>query len=60
MKSLMPEPYGVGRRRNMAKRNYVLDHYKDIDYRTITTKNREEAKGIEKKLKAKNIHIFNT
>ena len=52
MTSLLPSPLGSGGRNNTAKRAYVKRHLKDIEYRTVATKTREEAKRIEDTLKA--------
>jgi len=60
MKSLMPKPYGKGTRNNSAKREYVLANHKDLEYRILITKNREEAEQRENKLKKKKNHLFNT
>jgi hypothetical protein len=60
MKSLMPAPYGVGRRNNHNKRDYVFDNYKDIVYRTIATADRLGAEDIERSLLFSGKYIFNT
>ena len=60
MKSLMPAPYGVGRRNNYMKRQYVLDNYQDIIYRTISTAYRVEAEDIERSLLYSGRYIYNT
>lgn len=60
MTSLLPEPQGQGNRKNMAKRVYVYKNIQDIEYRTIACRTENDAKTIEKKLKALNNHIFNT
>jgi excinuclease UvrABC nuclease subunit len=60
MKSLMPPPYGVGRRNNFMKREYVLDNYHDIVYRTLSTPSRQEAKDFEKTLLFSGKYIYNT
>jgi hypothetical protein len=52
MSSLLPHPYGTGTRNNTAKRNYVLAHCDDIEYRTLATATVEEARSIEAHLKA--------
>src|SRR4051794_16385067 len=33
MTSLLPKPLGTGTRNNTAKRDYVLSHLKDLEYR---------------------------
>lgn len=60
MKSLFPKPYGVGTRNNLEKRNFVLENWKELEYRTIETTCEEEAQAIEGLLKAKKNHRFNT
>jgi hypothetical protein len=60
MKSLMPAPYGVGRRNNYMKRQYVLDNYQNIVYRTISTADRVEAEKIERSLLYSGKYIYNT
>lgn len=60
MKSLYPSPFGTGRRNNVAKREYVLKNWKYLEYRTLATATRAEAKVIEDKIKAKKNHLFNT
>jgi hypothetical protein len=60
MQSLMPKPYGKGSRNNEYKRQYILDNYQDLQYRTFHTDTREEAADIERAIKQKNNHRFNT
>ncbi|WP_289023023.1 hypothetical protein [uncultured Salegentibacter sp.] len=60
MKSLFPKPYGVGTRNNEGKRNYILKNWQQLEYRTLSTRTREEAKEIENQIKALQIHLFNT
>lgn len=60
MTSLLPTPYGCGTRNNIKKRNYVLAHISDIEYRTIAFLSEDEMKSCEKELKSYGIHIFNT
>lgn len=50
MTSLLPEPLGRGNRNNVAKRDYVLRHIDDIEYRTLACASASEAKSIEKLL----------
>lgn len=44
MKSLFPAPYGTGKRNNAEKRKYILQNWKQLEYRTLETKTREDAK----------------
>jgi hypothetical protein len=60
MKSLMPAPYGTGRRNNTKKRDYVYEQYADLDYRYVVTSTREEAVEIEARVKEAGNHLFNT
>lgn len=60
MKSLFPKPYGVGTRKNESKRICVLNNWKDLEHRTASTINKEEAVKIDKYLKSLNNHKFNT
>jgi len=60
MKSLFPEPYGSGKRNNSYKRDYVFSNWQVLEYRTLPTGTREEAKQIEDEIKAQNNHMFNT
>lgn len=60
MKSLFPEPYGTGRRNNQNKRLYILNNWMNLEYRTLGTSTRNEAKQVENKLKALKNHLFNT
>ena len=45
--SLLPTPDGTGTRNNSDKREYVLKHLDDIEYRTTATLTRPEAVKIE-------------
>jgi uncharacterized protein (DUF4415 family) len=60
MKSLFPKPYGTGYRNNTKKRNYVLNNWQDLQYRTIETPSVDQARQIERELKSKKNHLFNT
>ena len=60
MKSLFPEPHGRTGRNNAGKRKYILDNWRNLQYRTLETDTREEAKFIEDGIKAQNNHLFNT
>ncbi len=60
MKSLFPEPHGVKGRNNKDKRNYILENWVNLEYRTMETSCKEEAEVIEGLLKAKRNHCFNT
>lgn len=60
MKSFFPKPYGSGTRNNENKRIYVLNNWKDLDYRTVRTNSKKDAVIIDKHLKSLNIHKFNT
>jgi hypothetical protein len=62
MCSLLPKPLGTGTRNNESKRNYLLKHLSDIEYRTCACETREEAAEIEREIKQtpNNGYIFNT
>ncbi len=60
MKSFFPKPYGVGTRNNENKRIYVLNNWKNLEYRTVETNTKEDAVEIDKYLKSLNNHKFNT
>jgi hypothetical protein len=60
MKSFFPSPYGTGQRNNAAKRQYIMDNWEHLEYRTWETETIDEAKQIEKTIKSLNIHLFNT
>ena len=53
MTSLLPIPLGAGTRNNAAKREYVMAHVAEIEYRTIPFSTCKEAKEFEKELKSK-------
>lgn len=60
MKSLFPHPFGTGKRNNLDKRKYILINWESLEYRTLPTNTRKEAKLIEDSLKKQRDHIFNT
>jgi len=62
MTSLLPEPFGSGRRNNAEKRQYVLEHLGTVEYRTIACQTEEEAKDLEREIKrgAIGVYIFTT
>ncbi|HLM02319.1 MAG TPA: hypothetical protein VK400_14805 [Pyrinomonadaceae bacterium] len=60
MKSLYPTPFGTGKRNNKKKRDYILENWKELEYRTMETISREKAKEVEDSIKAEKIHLFNT
>jgi Nuclease subunit of the excinuclease complex len=51
MSSLLPHPHGSGTRRNAEKREYVLRHIAEIEYRTLACSSSAEAADIERELK---------
>lgn len=59
MSSLLPKPWGQGTRTNALKRRFVWEHLDQLDYRTMPCHSEEEAKSIERQLKALKIHKFN-
>jgi hypothetical protein len=60
MKSLFPKPFGTGTRNNESKRNYVLQNWRSLEYRTLKTATKAEAVAVDRQLKAQNNHLFNT
>lgn len=52
MTSLLPKIFGQGTRKNVGKRNYILEHVENIEYRTLACATREEAMERERDLKA--------
>lgn len=60
MTSLLPKPLGAGGRSNAEKREYVLAHLGDIEYRTCAIATSKEAKVCEDELKSGGKHIFRT
>jgi|APSaa5957512576_1039674.scaffolds.fasta_scaffold93900_2 hypothetical protein len=59
MSTLLPIPFGISGRKNVKKKNYVLENIKNIEYRTIPCSSHEESVRIEKDIKNLNIHKFN-
>jgi len=60
MKSLFPKPFGTGTRNNEEKRKYILETWKELEYRTYEADSKQEAVKIDRQLKAQKIHLFNT
>ncbi len=60
LKSLFPKPYGCGTRNNSDKREYILQNWSILEYRTLSTLTRPEAKEIEDHIKFQQNHLFNT
>lgn len=58
MTSLLPKPLGNGTRNNERKRNYLLRHINDIEYRTCACKTREEAADIERSIRHTRGHLY--
>lgn len=58
MTSLLPKPLGSGTRNNSAKREHVLRHLADIEYRTQPTLTRDEAAHIERDIKHTRGHLY--
>ena len=54
MSSLFPAPSGTGGRSNADKRKYVLSNLRDIEYRTMACKSKEEASRAENALRREN------
>lgn len=60
MTSLLPKPLGQGHRNNEEKREYVLAHIDDIEYRTLACIDVAEAKQIERDLRTNGRYKFST
>lgn len=60
MTSLLPKPFGVGTRNNKNKQIYVLNNLQDIEYRTISFIESNDAKRFESYIKSVEQYLFNT
>ena len=60
MTSLLPKPFGTGTRNNEDKRNYVLNNLQNIEYRTISFIDNNDAKLFEYYIKSVEQYLFNT
>lgn len=60
MSSILPEPFGCGKRNNNKKRKYVLKKLKNIEYRTVAFTNEKAMKDCEQEIKKLCFHKFNT
>jgi hypothetical protein len=60
MTSLLPSPIGQGTRDNADKRNYVLEHLADIEYRTCACVSKKAALEEERRLRKTNNYRFKT
>ena len=60
MSSLLPSPYGEGKRVNKKKREYVWKNIAEIEYRTVVCGDKKEAQRIQEELKRMKIHRFNS
>ena len=60
MSSILPRPLGVGTRNNSAKRDYVLKHLADIDYRTKACADEAAAIAEEARLRNSNRYLYRT
>lgn len=60
MTSLLPKPFGAGTRKNEDKRNYVLNNLQDIEYRTISFIDNNDAKQFEDYIKSVEQYLFST
>lgn len=56
--SLLPEPFGRGRRNNAALRQYLLENLALIEYRTAPCATKAAAKVLEKQLQQENPSRF--
>ena len=60
MSSLLPSPLGVDTRNNAKLRQHVDKHLADIEFRTLACASRDDAKAVERNLKAKGGYFFST
>lgn len=60
MTSLLPKPLGCGTRNNSNKREYLLKHLKDIEYRTLPCTTRDQAAQAERELLTSQPYRFPT
>lgn len=60
MSSLLPKPLGRGTRNNAAKRDYVLAHLGEIEYRTLACGSRREAAQLERERKSQARYLYPT
>lgn len=60
MSSILPAPLGQGTRNNENKRQYVLVHLSDVEYRCIACASAGEARALEKQRKNEDPCLFNT
>lgn len=60
MSSLLPKPYGVGKRNNQEKREYVWEHINEVEYRTIAFTSKKIAKSFESFVKGREDYLFKT
>jgi 6-pyruvoyltetrahydropterin/6-carboxytetrahydropterin synthase len=60
MTNLLPKPLGQGTRNNAKKREYVLKHLGQIEYRTVSCKNPNAAKRLEDELRRSGSYLFPT
>ena len=58
MTSLLPKPFGAGTRNNEDKRIYILNNLHDIEYRTISFIENDDAKRFENYVKSVEQYIF--
>ncbi len=60
MSSLLPKPFGTGTRNNSAKRDYVLGHLKELEYRCRACKSRPDAAIAERSTRGECVYRFTT
>lgn len=60
MSSLLPKPLGQGTRNNANKRQYVLAHLADVEYRYMVCASAAEARAFEMVCKSERPCLFNT
>ncbi len=60
MSSILPAPLGTGTRKNCDKRQYVLNHLGEVEYRTMACTDKQAALIAERQLRSSNKFRFPT
>jgi len=60
MTSLLPYPHGQGVRKNLDKREYILNNIENIEYRTMALKNFADLTEIEREVKNLELYKYYT
>ncbi|WP_299948728.1 hypothetical protein [uncultured Microbulbifer sp.] len=60
MSSLLPKPFGCGTRKNIKKREYVLEQLLNVVYRVLPCADVKTARKMEKQLREEKSYLFPT